>query len=312
MSLTLRTVRAPMLLLLLSTALGGCGVAADDQGLVSDPVTVGAPEVGPAIVPVLTTSELVTGPNRFLFTLVDRQNVPIADPEVLVDVSFYPVGGPPDQRTAKAPARFVWVEEGTRGLYVSTVTFPSHGRWGTSFETLVPDGSVAQALVEYDVLAESVTPAIGAQAPSFDTPTASDVDGDLALISSDPSPEPRFYEASIADALAAGDPFVVAFATPLFCRTGTCGPMLDVLKVVAASDPATTFIHVEPYLMQERDGSLQPVLDANGQLQVAPWTGAWSLITEPFVVAVDRDGIVRHKFEGALSVDELQAAIEDL
>ena len=33
-----------------------------------------------------------------------------------------------------------------------------------------------------------------------------------------------------------------------------------------------TFINVEPYLLESVDGQLQPVLDANGDLQAAPDT----------------------------------------
>ena len=39
--------------------------------------------------------------------------------------------------------------------------------------------------------------------------------------------------------------------------------------------------------MALRDGRLQPVLDAKGQLQPAPWTTAWDFHTEPFIAVVD-------------------------
>ncbi len=105
---------------------------------------------------------------------------------------------------------------------------------------------------------------------------------------------------------------MVAFATPTFCQSATCGPTLEAVKAVAADHPDLTFINVEPYVMALRDGSLQPVLDANGQLQPAPWTEAWDLLTEPFVAVVDATGAVRATFEGAIAPDELQAAIEAL
>ena len=81
---------------------------------------------------------------------------------------------------------------------------------------------------------------------------------------------------------------------------------------MAADHPDVTFINVEPYVMAMRDGRLQPVLDASGQLQAAPWTAAWCLLTGPFVALVDADGAVRAKFEGALAPDELESAIEAL
>jgi hypothetical protein len=81
---------------------------------------------------------------------------------------------------------------------------------------------------------------------------------------------------------------------------------------VAADHPDLTFINVEPYLMEMRDGSLQPILDATGELQPAAWTTAWNLLTEPYVAVVDGTGSVWAKFEGALAAEELSAAIEAL
>lgn len=46
--------------------------------------------------------------------------------------------------------------------------------------------------------------------------------------------------------MAAKDPFVLVFATPAFCQTAICGPMLDGVKVLAADYPTFTFINVEP------------------------------------------------------------------
>ena len=42
--------------------------------------------------------------------------------------------------------------------------------------------------------------------------------------------------------------------------------------------------------MQVKDGYLQPLLSEEGWLQSAPWTEAWGLRTEPFVVVIDADG----------------------
>ena len=58
-----------------------------------------------------------------------------------------------------------------------------------------------------------------------------------------------------------------------------------------------TFINVEPYKMEYTDGRLQPVLDADGQLQITDATRAWGILSEPWIFVVDRrrdrPGIVR-------------------
>ena len=301
-------VLVPALLLL-----AGCGSAGSSPSPTMDRVVVPAPsDGGPSLLPILASSELAAGPNRFLFSLTDRESNLLAGPGVAVHLLFYDDDVDKDAVAFEADSRFLWAVEGVSGLYAANVEFPSDGRWGTRFEATFPDGSTQSVRADYDVLAEPQTPAIGEQAPSVDTPTAADVGGDLAQLSTDDDPEPRFYETSIADALAAGEPFVVAFATPAFCQSATCGPTLETVKAVAEDHPEVVFINVEPYVMAFNDGSLQPVLDADGRLQAAPWTEAWDLLTEPFVAVVDATGAVRAKFEGALAPDELQSAIEAL
>ena len=265
----------------------------------------------PTMLPILVSSELAKGPTRFLFSLTDRANQLIAAPNVDVHLVFYDVDVAPDTVAFESDSRFIWAVEGERGLYVAHVEFSSAGRWGTRFNATFPDGRTQTVRADYDVRETTSTPAIGTTAPSVDTPTAAGA-GDLGSISSDPEPEPRFYETSIAEALAAGKSFVVAFATPAFCRTATCGPTLETVKSVAEDYPDLTFINVEPYVMEVRDGSLQLVRSADGQLQAAPWTEAWGLVTEPFVAVVDDQGTVRAKFEGTIAADELVEAIEAL
>ncbi|HET7031381.1 MAG TPA: hypothetical protein VFI34_12780, partial [Candidatus Limnocylindrales bacterium] len=150
----------------------------------------------------------------------------------------------------------------------------------------------------------------GDPAPSTKTPTLADVGGDVAKISSDPKPDPDFYKTSEADALAAKKPFVLVFATPKFCRSATCGPTLDKLKPVAAAHPEMTFINVEPYQLTFAEGSLQPVLDAQGNLVPNDATNAFKLQTEPYVFVVGSDGIVKASFELVFSPDEIESAIK--
>lgn len=276
----------------------------------SPPASPGAS--GPEILPLLVNSEIVKGPNRFLFSLTDRQNKLVAAPDVEVHLLFYDVDTARDTVAFEADARFLWAIEGVQGLYVANVGFPDAGRWGTRFQATFPDGQTKTVRAEYDVAESGSTPAIGAVVPSVETPTAADVGGDLKQVSTDQEPDARFYETSIADALAAGEPFVVVFATPAFCETRLCGPTLETVKDVARDYPAITFINVEPYKMVFKDGSLQPELDANGQLQPAAWTNAWGLRSEPYTFVVAADGTVAAKFEGVLGADELRAALDAL
>ncbi len=263
---------------------------------------------GPNILPIFVSSEILAGQNRFMFSLTDRSNQVIAAPDVPVTLEFYDVAADENEVAFTADSRFLWAIEGERGLYASTVEFPKAGRWGVRFTAAFPDGRTEQVRADFDVAASGSTPAIGAPAVGVDTPTIG-AGGDAATVSTDRAPNPAFYTRSVADAVDAKAPFVLVFATPAFCQTAVCGPMLDTVKALAADYPTLTFINVEPYTMAMTDGSLQPVL-ADGQLQAAPWTDAWGLRTEPWVFVVDGEGKVAAKFEAVVAEDELRAAFD--
>ncbi len=306
-------MRRTVALLVVTVVLAACA----GQGSATSPPPAGGPAAsgttgGPEILPLLVSAEITKGPNRFLFSLTDRQNRLVAAPDVQVHLRFYDVDTAPDTVVFEGDGRFIWAIEGQNGLYAADITFPDAGRWGTRFEATFPDGSLKVVRADYDVQESGTTPALGAPVPSVDTPTLAEVGGDVRKLSSDPRPDRRFYETSIADALAAGKPFVVVFATPAFCRTRTCGPTLETVKAVATAYPQITFINVEPYRMVVRDGTLQPELDANGQPQPASWTEAWGLQTEPYTVVVRGDGTVAAKYEGVLAPEELRAALDAL
>lgn len=265
---------------------------------------------GPEILPLIISSELPKGPTRFLFSLTDRANNLIAAPDVKVHLLFYDIDAAPDTVVFESDARFLWAIEGERGLYATDVVYPNAGRWGTRMNATLPDGSTKTVRVEYNVVEAGSTVAIGAKAPSIETPTIASIGGDVRAVSTDQQPAERFYTTSVDDALAAGKPFVLVFATPAFCETAICGPTLETVKSVATDYPDLTFINVEPYQMKFENASLQPALDASGQLQSAAWTDAFGLRTEPWIFVIGADGTVRAKFEAVVGADELRAAID--
>ena len=265
----------------------------------------------PTVVPIIVSSRQVCGENRFLFSFL-QDNRPAAAPDRTVSVAFYDLGRDPSTPASTFDAEFVWAIEGDRGIYVSNTTFTASGRWGVEFTTEAPGSASETIRVQFDVHPDSPTVAIGDPAPRSDTPTVDDVDGDLARISTDDDPVAAFYETSVADALDAGEPFVLVFATPKFCTSAQCGPTLDRIKPVAAAHPEVAFINVEPYLLEEVDGQLQPVLDEANQLQAAPATQEWGLLTEPWIFVVDDDGVVRGSYELIAGEAELERALADL
>lgn len=266
----------------------------------------------PTVFPVLVNSSgsLTCGANRLLFTFLDHQNRPIAKPDRTVSIALYNLGRDGDTPTGTATGAFVWGIENERGFFVANMDFPEAGRWGAELTTAAAGGSPEAIRMTFDVATSSPVVRVGDRAPASDTPTGDSVQGDLAKLSTDPKPDPALYQTSVTAAIAAHQPFVLVFATPKFCASAQCGPTLDRIKPLAAAYPSVSFIHVEPYQLTFQNGSLQPVLDAQGDLQPTQSVFDWGLLSEPWVFAVNRDGVVTASFEGIVSADEIRSAAE--
>lgn len=305
-----RVIRLPLLATVVMVVLAACGG--------SQPAGSAGPTSGPSaatqasVIPIIVSSQQIVGSNRFLFSFLDSTGTtPVSAPDRTASVAFIAPGE--TKPGAPTPATFVWAIEGSRGDYVATVDFPAAGSWKAMFTTAAPGAPEESITVGFDVQESGPTVAVGAKAPASKTPTAADVGGDLAKIATDPSPDPAFYQLSIADAVTQHKPFVVVFATPAFCVSAQCGPTLDRVKSIAKTAPSdVVFINVEPYQLQFTEGRLQPVLDSNGQLQPVEAVNQWGLLSEPWIFTVDRDGIIRGSFEGVVGVDELTAAIAQI
>jgi len=261
-------------------------------------------------IPIIVSAEVGIGRSRVLITLQDRAGHMLAAPDLTVDESFYDLAASTTTRTSQVAATFRWLIPDSKAIYAATGDFAHAGDWGievTGHQAGKPDQT---ARVLFSVRATTQTPAIGADAPPSDTLTATDPAA-LPAISTDQHPDPRFYALSVKDAIAAGKPFVLVFATPLFCASGTCGPALDLVKQVAPNYiDRVNFIHVEPYILQVTGGRTQPELDVLGHPQPVRAAVEWGLPTEPYVFVVDAHGKVAAKFEGMAYPDELTAALD--
>jgi hypothetical protein len=209
----------------------------------------------------------------------------------------------------EVPGTFIWVVVGGKGAYVAEMTLPKAGTYLATVVLDSPDGRVGAADFTLTARAQSPTPQIGARAPSVRTPIASDVDGNLKLISSDVFPDPRFYGDSVDELIAAGRPFVLTIYSPAFCPTTACGPLLSYMKEIADEFPEMTFVHVEPYVMRDVGGRIQPELDGS-KFAWAAWSLTYGIPpVEPFVFVVDGAGEVVASFEVIVGSAEIRTAI---
>ena len=263
-------------------------------------------------IPLLVNSELAVGSQRVMVELQDRAGRSLTSADLGVQIGFYDLGASTETAASQAAGTFRWLIPDARAIYTAPVTFPRAGDWGMELTAMAAGQADRTARVTFSVRDTTTTPAIGADAPPSDTLTAIDPAA-LSTISTDAHPDPAFYRLSVKDAISAGKPFVLVFATPLFCTSGTCGPALDLVKQVAPGYAGrVNFIHVEPYLLEVKDGRTQPQVDLSGQPKPIRAVVEWKLPTEPYVFVVDARGKVAAKYEGLAYPDELTAALDAL
>ena len=103
----------------------------------------------------------------------------------------------------------------------------------------------------------SACPGWGEKAPLIHTPTPEDVGGDLSKMTTRIPPDTQ-NQVDYADALGK-EPIILLFATPQFCQSRVCGPVVDVAEQVKQlyGDKAA-FIHMEIFEDNDPDKGLQP------------------------------------------------------
>ncbi len=275
-------------------------------------------ETGGTFRPLITTSELVVGQNRLAFgllkthTLLEGAQVVVrlyalAAPDAHVMAEFHALyhtleiteQGAPVHHHPDGTQHVHHEETAVRGLYVTQVTFPHPGPWGLEVVASQEDGARDTARVTVTVLEASRTFALGAAAPRSHNLIASDV-ADLRQIDTSQPPDPRLHQVRIVDAIAQGTPQVLVFATPQFCHSRMCGPVVEIVRrLLPVYAERVVFTHQEIW----QDLAAQ---------QPFPTVQEWHLPSEPWIFVVDGEGIIRAKFEGLVTVREVGAVLQQL
>ena len=237
---------------------------------------------------VMGTSDYAPGPTRVSFLVVTHEARAVERPTARVWLSRALDQAPFQTGTA----RLEDVGKGQR-VYVVDLDIPGPGKYFLLAEPV--GGTRIQGVGNVVVGDRAKSPAVGDRAFPSKTPTLADAAADQ-LTTRHP-PDLELLRVSVADALERREPFVVVFATPKFCASRTCGPVVDVVDAVRRRVPGVGFIHVEIYK------------ENNPALGVNRWVQEWKLPTEPWVFLVGRDGRIEAKFEGAVSERELEAAV---
>jgi len=182
-------------------------------------------------------------------------------------------------------------------VYSTQVDFPKNGAWAVA-ALIKEDGEIKGTLLPSAEVGEfSRIPRPGQPAPKIHTPTPEDVGGDLSQITTRIPPDTQ-NKVDYADALGK-EPIVLLFATPQFCQSRVCGPVVDVAEQVKQEyGDEAAFIHMEIYNDNDPGKGVRPQVQAFG------------LPSEPWLFTIDRQGRVSSVIEGAFGLDLLTKAVD--
>jgi len=184
-------------------------------------------------------------------------------------------------------------------VYTTEIDLPSDGEWRVA-ALIKQDGETTASLLPSAVVGEyEDVPQVGEKAPRIHTPTPADVGGDLSKITTRVPPDTQ-NRVDYAEALGR-EPIVLLFATPQFCQSRVCGPVVDVAEQVKQQyGDKAAFIHMEIYN------------DNDPSKGVRPQVKAFHLPSEPWLFAIDRHGTIQNEVQGAFGVDLLTEVVKEL
>jgi hypothetical protein len=139
----------------------------------------------------------------------------------------------------------------------------------------------------------------GDRFPALETPTVEAARGVDPICTAEPPC--ALHDVTVAQALTEGRPIAFLVATPAFCQISVCGPVLDVLVDVAKAHPDVHALHAEVYA--------HPFRDLN---TFAPTASDLKLISEPMLVLVGSDGVVKSRLDTIYDRTELDEALASL
>jgi hypothetical protein len=139
--------------------------------------------------------------------------------------------------------------------------------------------------------------------PAINTGTFDDARGvDPLCTRAEPCP---FHATNLVDALGVGDkPTVLSIATPGFCQTAICGPVIDLLIDVAADRDDLHVVHAEVYVDPHNDEGV-----FTGSAATTEIVDAFLLPYEPVLFVTDATGTIVRRLDAIYDGSELAEAL---
>jgi len=257
---------------------------------------------------LIATKDLSVGSNRISF-LLTSPNALVTAPSANVNSVFL---GTPEVVKESVVAQFFLWPFGSRGSYVTEMSFDRSGDWRLDVDVQQHDGSIDSALIWLSIAETSVVPALGSKPPMIANKTSREV-SELKALTTRPIPDPDLYELTIEEALETKKPLMIVFASPAFCSSPTCGPQVETVEALKDQYKSrANFIHVEIYDNPEKiqgnisQAQFAPIIERWGFTQLRDYSnGSWVFI-------IDSDGNIASKYEGYAVQEELQNGLEDV
>lgn len=277
------------------------------EGRTLDELRADLPQGGPVLSPAVSVLE--PGKNRFGFGLFDRARRQISDAPIALYTAPMDGGkadGPFPARYESLAVKPQFESRGTasdpdaaRSVYVADLPFEKSGDYRVLGVVALDDRLVAAepAGSALEVTDKGKVPDVGDPAPKISTPTKESVGGDVSQIDTRVPPS-DMHEEDFADVVGE-KPTMLLFATPALCQSRVCGPVVDVAEQVKADhEGEAAWIHMEIYNDNELEQGFRPQVRA------------FNLPTEPWLFAIDREGRVAARIEGAFSANEVERALK--
>jgi hypothetical protein len=244
------------------------------------------------------------GTNRLAFALTNASQQFIYAPTVIY---IAPNPSAPAQGPFIAPADPMGVAPqyrsqqnsapgGLQAIYWTSISTPQPRTYDILSLTRTRSGLIG-ATGEVAVAKHWPIPDAGQRPPAIATDTLATVHGNVGLLTTRVPPE-QMHSESLHQVLGK-QPVLLLFSTPELCHSRICGPVTDIaVQLQHQYGNRIVFIHQEVYVNNNPSQGLRPQLHA------------FHLQTEPWVFAINKQGVVAARLEGAFGINELRQAVE--
>ncbi len=244
-------------------------------------------------------STLLVGVNRISIALLNGQATPVVAAKISVRIV-----GPDGATVGSTPLEDIAAVYGGIPVYVGIADFPSAGRYEYLVDGTDSTGRPVTGNAFFAVATTGPELAVGATVPLVRQKVVTDAGVSLSLVDSGVPPD-TWHDVTVAQALAAHKPMVLYFGEPGYCPSKTCGPTVAILKQLCTQYCAQfSFQHIEDDL-PPGPAFVQPNAFPNN-----PAFLAFGLRSDPWVYFVNSAGVVTDRFEGPVTLDQLQGAAQ--